>query len=50
MIRQKDNAPQLDDIVITFARVTPVQFLALQKRLEATPGVLQVKDPDATPP
>ncbi|KAB8038616.1 MgtC/SapB family protein [Janthinobacterium aquaticum] len=47
VIRQKDSAPQLDDIVITFTRVTPVQFLALQKRLGAVPGVLQVKDPDA---
>lgn len=48
VIRQKDSAPQLDDIVITFGRVTPVQLLALQKRLEAVEGVLQVKDPDST--
>ena len=47
IIRQKESAPQLDDIVITFARVTPMQFLALQKRLEAVPGVSSVKDPDA---
>ena len=47
IIRQKEGAPQLDDIVITFARVTPMQFLALQKRLEAVPGVSSVKDPDA---
>ena len=47
LIRQKEGAPQLDDIVITFARVTPMQFLALQKRLEAVPGVSSVKDPDA---
>lgn len=50
VIRQKDGAPQLDDIVITFARVTPMQFLALQKRLEAVPGVVHVKDPDAAQP
>lgn len=49
IIRQKDSASQLDDIVITFARVTPMQFLALQKRLQAVPGVMQVKDPDADP-
>lgn len=49
IIRQKEGAPQLDDIVITFARVTPMQFLALQKRLEAVPGVMKVKDPDADP-
>ena len=49
IIRQKEGAPQLDDIVITFARVTPMQFLALQKRLEAVPGVSSVKDPDADP-
>ena len=47
IIRQKEGVPQLDDIVITFARVTPMQFLALQKRLEAVPGVSSVKDPDA---
>ena len=47
IIRQKEGAPQLDDIVITFARVTPMQFLALQKRLDAVPGVMKVKDPDA---
>ena len=47
IIRQKEGAPQLDDIVITFARVTPMQFLALQKRLQAVPGVMKVKDPDA---
>lgn len=49
IIRQKEGAPQLDDIVITFARVTPMQFLALRKRLEAVPGVSSVKDPDADP-
>lgn len=49
IIRQKEGAPQMDDIVITFARVTPMQFLALQKRLEAVPGVSSVKDPDADP-
>lgn len=49
IIRQKEGAPQQDDIVITFARVTPMQFLALQKRLEAVPGVSSVKDPDADP-
>ena len=49
VIRQKDGSPQLDDIVITFARVTPMQFLALQKRLMAVPGVIKLKDPDADP-
>ena len=49
VIRQKDGSPQLDDIVITFARVTPMQFLALQKRLIAVPGVVKLKDPDADP-
>jgi len=49
IIRQKEGVPQQDDIVITFARVTPMQFLALQKRLEAVPGVSSVKDPDADP-
>ena len=49
VIRQKDGSPQLDDIVITFARVTPMQFLALQKRLIAVPGVVRLKDPDADP-
>lgn len=49
VIRQKDGSPQLDDIVITFARVTPMQFLALQKRLMAVPGVVKLKDPDADP-
>lgn len=49
VIRQKDGSPQLDDIVITFARVTPMQFLALQKRLMAVPGVVRLRDPDADP-
>jgi putative Mg2+ transporter-C (MgtC) family protein len=50
VMRQTAGATDNDEIVITFARVTPVQIAAVCKRLAAVPGVQEVKEVTAEAP
>jgi putative Mg2+ transporter-C (MgtC) family protein len=40
----RQNSSDTDEIAIALARVSPVQFLAICKRLEHVPGVREVKE------
>jgi len=46
ILQQKRTNSQMDEISIMLSRVTPVQYAAIRKRLEAVPGVIDVRDPD----
>jgi putative Mg2+ transporter-C (MgtC) family protein len=45
-IMQQKSGTSLDEISIVLSRATPVQFEAIRKRIEAVPGVTEVKDTD----
>jgi len=48
VLRPKVSAPDVDQIQITFARLSATQFGAITKRLTDLPGVREVKELDAT--
>lgn len=49
-ILQQKAGTELDEVTVSLSRVSPVQFLAIRKRLEAIPGVAEVKDNDPVEP
>jgi putative Mg2+ transporter-C (MgtC) family protein len=48
VLRPKVSAPDVDQIQITFARLTASQFAAISKRLTDLPGVREVVEKDPT--
>jgi putative Mg2+ transporter-C (MgtC) family protein len=48
ILRPKAGAPDVDQIQITFARVSITQFSAITKRLLDLPGVREVNEQDST--
>lgn len=46
IMQHQSGGTGIDEISITLSRVTPMQFEAIRKRLEAVPGVNEVKNAD----
>ncbi|CDG82147.1 MgtC/SapB family protein [Janthinobacterium agaricidamnosum] len=49
-ILQQKAGSEMDEVTVALSRVSPVQFTAICKRLEAIPGVVEVKDTDPAGP